>query len=165
MKNVKKIQLFITLLFITCLVSCSSSENEDIRIDPIEQKVEMTVNLSAILGLQGNDATAFVTFDNGQTADQHVTEAIVGDKIFYEIKNLPANVEFSYEEFKYSSGDRELFSSLKQIRENGVLKGLEIPVGAKVGAEVKFDIIFTIVTSGVKDDKQFVLDPKLKIRA
>ena len=54
--------------------------------------------------LTGTDATALVTF-GGVSAATFTTEAIIGDKISYEIVTSSTDTEIRITQFNYSSGD------------------------------------------------------------
>ena len=159
----KKIKV-LSILCAIFLISCSSDNEPDTSTTPIEQKVSGTIDLNALASLPGDDATALVTF-NGQPALGFTTEAIPGDKVTYIIDNLPAGKTIFYEEFRYVSGSTALWDRMLPVHDNaGVLIGLEAPAGVTPD-EFKFDILFTVVTNGVKDPKIFRIDPKIKLKA
>ena len=161
MKKLKVLSILCAVFFISCT---SDSDSDTGRTTPIEVKVSGTIDFNALASLSGDDATALVTFD-GQPALGFTTEAIPGDKITYTIDNLPAGKTVFYEEFRLVSGSTQLWASMIPIHDGaGMIIGLEAPSSTIVD-EFKFDILFTVVTNGVKDPKIFRIDPKIKLKA
>lgn len=152
---------FLLLPFIL-LVSCSS---DDEPVVPIEQEVEITVDFDALANLIGNDATALATFENGISAAEFTTDAVIGDKINYTIK-ATSSVDVVCTDFLYESGDTELWNSgLRKIDDGqGFMLGFEVLAPATADQECKFNILFRVFRDGVLDPTEYVIDPKIRIK-
>ncbi|NVK83215.1 MAG: hypothetical protein HWE21_02775 [Cytophagia bacterium] len=161
MKNT--VLLSFLLLSLIILVSCSSDDDEPVV--PIEQEVEITVDFDALANLDGNDATALATFENGLSAAEFTTDAVIGDKINYTIK-ATSNVDVVCTDFLYESGDTELWNSgLRKIDNGqGFMLGFEVLEPATADQECKFNILFRVFRDGVLDPTEYVIDPKIRIR-
>ena len=162
MKNLKKLFLLITFLFIA---SCSSSEDSNTSI---VLAVTGSIDTSALLNLQGNDATALVTL-NGLPAGNYVSEASIDDEVSYKINTNSSNIEVVILDFFYTSGNRELWEKGIQIavdtQSSPRVASLKVLSGA-IGDEVKFGFTFALKINGIVDlNTIYIVDPKIKIRS
>jgi hypothetical protein len=160
----KKNKLFLLLILpIIFLNSCSSNDEEPII--PVEHIVEITLDFNALANLEGNDATALASFGNGVSAADFTTDAIIGDKITYKII-ASSNIEVICTDYLYASGDEDLWSTGLQKLDNGagMVLGLEVLAPATLNQECKFNILFRISTDGVEDVKEYIIDPKIRIK-
>lgn len=160
MKKSKLLSLLI--LPIILLSSCSS--NDDEPLIPIEREVEITMDFIALAALVGTDATGLATFDNGVSAADFTTDAIIGDVITYKIISS-SNIEVIYTDFVYDSGDIDLWNNGLQKLDDGAgfVLGFEVLAPAAANQECKFNILFRISTDGVEDPKEYMIDPKIRI--
>ena len=160
MKNFKLI------LFIALIAFSSCSSNDDSETTPGVQEIKATLNLSALSSLSGNDATSLITF-NGVPAAQHTTEALVGDEIVYIIDTDDPSTVIRYTEYRYASGDDNLWGSLESVHDGtGWLVGLKVNEDAELENECKFDMQFQLEVNGVlQTNKTYLIDPKIKIRS
>ena len=155
------------LLFLVALIAFSScSSNDDSETTPGVQEIKATIDLNALSNLSGNDATSLITF-NGVPAAQHITDALVGDEVLYIIDTDDASTVIRYTEYRYASGDDNLWGSLESVHDGtGWLVGLKVSEGAELENEVKFDMQFQLEVNGVlQTNKTYLIDPKIKIRA
>ena len=160
----KKIFLYTFIIFTSiCLTACSS--NDDEPAVPIEQEVEIVVDFEALAELEGNDATALATFGNGVSAADFTTDAIVGDKINYTIVPT-SSINVVCTDFLYESGDSDLWNNgLRKIDNGqGFMLGFEVLEPATSDQECKFNILFRVFRDGVEDPKEYIIDPKIRIR-
>ena len=168
----KKSFRLVFLLSVIILSACSSSDSVD-PLAPMEQNVEGTVSISALNGLSGNDATAIVTFGNGQAAANYTTEAIAGDAIDYKINTSSANTEIRIINFRFnlaastaSFDDWESnFIVVTDTLSSPAKSYIEVNRDAANGDDYKFDIDFKVYVNGVSDGKIYYVDPKIRIKA
>jgi hypothetical protein len=159
----KKSKLLLLLILPTILFS-SCSSNDDAPIIPIEREVEITLDFNALAALEGTDATGLATFENGVSAADFITDAIIGDIITYKIISS-SNIEVICTDYVYDSGDIDLWSNGLQKLDDGAgfVLGLEVLAPAAANQECKFNILFRISTDGVEDPKEYLIDPKIRI--
>jgi len=155
--------LLLLILLINFHSSCSS--NDDAPVIPIEREVTITLNFNALADLEGTDATALATFENGVSAADFITDAVIGDVITYKIISS-SNIQVINTDYVYDSGDIDLWTDGLQKLYNGAgfVLGLEVLAPAMANQECKFNIFFRISTDGVEDPKDYMIDPKIRIR-
>lgn len=161
----KSYKFFFLLVAILIIGSCSSSEDSNTSI---VLAVTGSIDTSALLNLQGNDATALVTL-NGLPAGNFASEISIGDKVSYKINTNSSSVEVVILDFFYTSGNRELWEKGIQIAVNTQssprVASLKVLSGA-MGDEVKFGFTFALKTNGVVNlNTTYIVDPKIKIRS
>lgn len=158
----KKSKLLLLLILpIILLSSCSDDEDS---ITPIEREVEIRLDFDALAALDGTDATALATFENGVSAADFTTEALIGDIIIYKIIST-SNIDVICTDYLYESGNRDLWSDGLQKLDDGAgfVLGLEVLAPAEANQECKFNILFRISTDGVENPKEYLIDPKIRI--
>lgn len=158
----KKSKLLLLLILPVILLS-SCSDDED-SITPIEREVEIRLDFDALAALDGTDATALATFENGVSAADFTTEALIGDIIIYKIIST-SNIDVICTDYLYESGDIDLWSDGLQKLDDGAgfVLGLEVLAPAEANQECKFNILFRIATDGVENPKEYLIDPKIRI--
>lgn len=161
MKNKK---IFLLLILPIIFLSACSSNDDDPSI-PIEHDVEITLDFNALADLEGTDATALASFGNGVSAADFITDAIVGDIITYRII-ASSNIEVICTDYIYDSGDEDLWNNGLQKMDDGagMVLGVEVLAPATANQECKFNILFRISTDGVEDLKEYMIDPKIRIK-
>ena len=137
--------LLLLILLINFHSSCSS--NDDAPVIPIEREVTITLNFNALADLEGTDATALATFENGVSAADFITDAVIGDVITYKIISS-SNIQVINTDYVYDSGDIDLWTDGLQKLYNGAgfVLGLEVLAPAMANQECKFNIFFRIST-------------------
>ncbi|MCI2230518.1 hypothetical protein MC378_15185 [Polaribacter sp. MSW13] len=171
MKNLK---IGLVYLSVSFFLGCASSN--DNNTTPKEIEVEAVLDVSSLASLpDGADITSLVSFEDGQSAANYTTEAIIGDEISYIIKTNSSTTTTWNAGFIYNSGDLEFWNTgLEYIylpnipgaqQGEEMIAGFTIKEGVTVGSEIKFDIQINLVENGVLDNsKTFIIDPKIKIR-
>ncbi|MGJ8743146.1 hypothetical protein [Polaribacter sp.] len=165
----KAFKIFLVFLMVSFSIwACSSNDIDDL-VAAIKQEIGISLNLDDLANLTGTDATNIVTFSSGVPAANHITYALIGDEISFDIQTISANSMIRISDFSLASGDEDLWQNgLEKVIDTGYANPkayFKVLEAAKEGQEVKFDITFFVTTNGIIDQTLYTIDPKIRIRA
>ena len=172
----KSLKFFALLIMTFLVVSCSSDEEDNSATTPTTIQASATVNWSAFTSATTN-ITSLVTI-GGQPSSTYTVSTIKGDKVNFTFNIGSKNSSKVTREIimlgiyfdNPTSRDEQFLNSLTWIEDpnktdfDGVL-GFEIVSSAPDDYDGKFNIYCSILEDGILLPDEYIIDPKIKIRA